>query len=177
MDAAFEGAGQSFEAGLTSTGAKGFVSFQGTEYSVTDDVFQQFKTGYEQAQKESSSEGDQLAGHARHRPAQVADRRQERRRGEGRRHRHDQDHGQRSTWPSSLDDVNQALEKVRGLGVEGSEDLPEKLTEEQKKQAADAIKDLNVEIYTGKDDSTLRRIVVNMAVEAGGRRATASRAR
>ena len=65
-----------------------------------------------------------------------------------------------------LDDVNQALEKVRGLGVQGSEGLPEKLTEEQKKQAADAIKNLAVEIYTGKEDSTLRRIVIDMAIEA-----------
>src|SRR6188472_2796322 len=32
MDAAFEGAGQNFKAGVTSTGDKAFVNFQGTEY-------------------------------------------------------------------------------------------------------------------------------------------------
>jgi hypothetical protein len=64
-----------------------------------------------------------------------------------------------------LDDVNTALEKARGLGVQGSAQLPEKLTEQQKKQAADAIKNLAVEIYTGKDDTTLRRMVIKMDVQ------------
>jgi hypothetical protein len=50
--------------------------------------------------------------------------------------------------------------------VQGSSELPEKLTDEQKKQAADAIKNLAVEIYTGKEDTTLRRMVVKMDVQA-----------
>src|SRR3712207_4662473 len=65
-----------------------------------------------------------------------------------------------------LDDVNTALDKARSLGVEGSDQLPEKLTDKQKQQAADAIKDLAVEIYTGKDDTTLRRMLINLGVDA-----------
>ena len=65
-----------------------------------------------------------------------------------------------------LDDVNVALEKARGLGVQGSEELPEKLTDEQKQQAAEAIKNVSVEIYTGKEDTTLRRMVVKIDVQA-----------
>ena len=37
-----QGAGQSLAAGATSTGDKGYVSFQGTDYVVADQVFQQF---------------------------------------------------------------------------------------------------------------------------------------
>ena len=54
IDAAFEGAGQNVKAGLTSTGDKAFVNFQGTDYAVSNQVFQQFKAGYEQAQKQSA---------------------------------------------------------------------------------------------------------------------------
>jgi hypothetical protein len=169
MDASFEGAGQSFKAGLTSTGDKGFVNFQGTEYAVSDQVFQQFRTGYEQAQKQSQQQnGDKqsLATLGIDPRRWLTDPKNE---GEAKV-------GDTDTIKITggvdvdklLDDVNTALEKARGLGVQGSDELPEKLTEEQKKQAADAIKNLGVEIYTGKDDTTLRRMVVKMDVKNTG---------
>ena len=166
MDAAFEGGGQSFKAGLTSTGTKAFVSFQGTDYAVTDDVFQQFKKGYEQAQTQNKKQGDESLATLGIDPRKwLTDAKNE---GEAKV-------GDTDTIKITgkvdinklLDDVNTALEKVRSLGVQGSADLPEKLTDAQKKQAADAIKDLSVEIYTGKDDSTLRRMVVDMQIDDG----------
>ena len=60
IDFAFEGAGQSIKAGLTSTGTKGFVSFQGSEYAVSDQVFKQFKAGYEQAQQKGNKKNQSL---------------------------------------------------------------------------------------------------------------------
>ncbi len=166
LEAAFEGAGQNLKAGVTSTGDKGFVNFQGTEYAVSDQVFQQFRSGYEQAQKQSEEQsGDQqsLATLGIDPRRWLTNPKNE---GEAKV-------GDTDTIKITggvdvnklLDDVNTALEKARGLGVQGSNDLPEKLTEEQKKQAADAIKNLGVEIYTGKDDTTLRRMVVNMDVQ------------
>jgi hypothetical protein len=70
-----------------------------------------------------------------------------------------------------LDDVNTALEKARSLGVQGSANLPEKLTEQQKQQAAEAVKKLSVEIFTGKDDHILRRMLVNLTADSGGQSA------
>ncbi len=43
--------------------------------------------------------------------------------------------------------------------------MPEKLTEEQKNQVIAAVKDPRVEIYTGKDDQILRRMVVNLGID------------
>ena len=166
MDAAFEGAGQSFKAGVTSTGDKAFVNFQGTEYEVSNQVFQQFKAGYEQAQKQSADKGNQqsLATLGIDPRRWLTDPKNE---GEAKV-------GDTDTIKITggvdinklLDDVNTALDKARGLGVQGSDQLPEKLTDQQKQQAADAIKDLKVEIYTGKEDTTLRRMVVNTTVAA-----------
>ena len=67
--------------------------------------------------------------------------------------------------PKLLDDVNSALQKIRSIGGASASSLPEQLTEQDKKQAQDAIKDLSVEIYTGKDDKILRRFVVAMTLE------------
>ncbi len=169
MDASFEGAGQNMKAGITSTGDKGFVNFQGTEYAVTDQVFQQFRAGYEEAQKQSKNQnGDQrsLATLGIDPRRWLTDAKNE---GEAKV-------GDTDTIKITggvdvkklLDDVNTALEKARSLGVQGSNDLPEKLTEEQKQQAAEAIENLGVEIYTGKDDTTLRRMVVKMDVQNSG---------
>jgi hypothetical protein len=167
MDAAFEGAGQRFEAGLTSVDEKAFVNFQGTEYAVSDQVFQQFKAGYEQAQKQSADQGGDQQSLA---TLGIDPRRwltDARNAGEA-------EVGDTDTIKITggvdveklLDDVNNALDKARNLGVEGSDQLPEKLTEQQKQQAAEAIKDLSVEIYTGEEDTTLRRMLVRMGVEA-----------
>jgi len=167
LDAAFEGAGQSVKAGLTSTGDKGFVNFQGTEYAVSDQVFQQFRTGYEQAQKEAQqkSGGQQSLATLGIDPRRWLTNPQNA--GEA-------EVGDTDTIKITggvdvsklLDDINGALVKARSLGVQGSADLPEKLTDAQKKQAEDAVKDLKVEIYTGKEDSILRRMLISMNVVA-----------
>jgi hypothetical protein len=167
IDASFEGAGQNLKAGLASTGDKGFVNFQGTEYAVSDQVFQQFRAGYEQAQKqatEGSKDQQSLATLGIDPRRWLTDA---------------QNAGEAKVGDTDtikitggvdvsklLDDVNTALEKARGLGVQGSGSLPEKLTDEQKRQAAEAIKNLKVEIYTGKEDTTLRRMLVSMDVQA-----------
>jgi len=166
IDAAFEGGGQSLKAGVTSTGDKAFVNFQDTEYEVSNQVFQQFKAGYEQAQKQSADKGNQqsLARLGIDPRRWLTDAKNA---GEAKV-------GDTDTIKITggvdveklLDDVNTALDKARNLGVQGSDSLPEKLTDKQKQDAADSIKGLSVEIYTGKEDTTLRRMVVNMDVQA-----------
>jgi hypothetical protein len=167
MDASFEGGNQSLKAGLTSTGDKGFVNFNGTEYAVSDQVFKQFRAGYEEAQKQAQGENKESPSLA---TLGIDPRRwltNPENAGEAKV-------GDTDTVKVTggvdvgrlLDDVNRALEQARSLGVQGAEGLPEKLTEEQKRQAAEAIKDLKVEIFTGKEDTTLRRMLVDMNVVA-----------
>jgi hypothetical protein len=161
---AFEGAGQSIKAGLTSTGDKGFVNFQGTNYVVSDQVFQQFKAGYEQAQKNGSSKKQTqslsslgldprqwLTNPKNEGDAKVGD-----------------DDTIKITGGVDvnklLDDVNQALQKTKQLGVQGTQQLPSQLTDAQRKQVTESIKDPKVEIYTGKDDKILRRMVISLGI-------------
>ena len=166
LDAAFEGAGQSITAGATSTGEKGYVSFQGTDYVLDDQIFQQFKAGFEEAQKAGGEQEEQSFASLGMDPRKwLTDPKNE---GEAKV-------GDDDTIKITggvdvaklLDDVNNALGKASSLGLSGAAgaEVPEKLTEEQRQQVLDAVKDPKVEIYTGKDDSILRRLVVNLGIE------------
>jgi hypothetical protein len=166
LDAALEGAGQSIQAGGTSTGDKGFISFQGTDYAVDDQVFQQFKAGFEEAQKNGSGEGQSFATLGMDPRKWLTDPKNE---GEVKV-------GDANTIKITggvdvsklLDDIDNALGKASSLGLQGAGQVPEKLTDKQRKQVLDAVKDPRVEIYTGKDDQILRRMVINLGVEDAG---------
>jgi hypothetical protein len=170
LEAKLQGAGQNITAGLVSTGDKGFVKFNGTSYAITDAIFAEFKKGYEQAQAQAGKQKGQslatlgvdprrwLTNPKNAGEAKVGDTDTIRITGD-------------VDVPKLLDDVNTALEKTRSLGVQGSQSLPQKLTPAQRKQAADAIKKLSVEIYTGKDDRILRRMVVALTADAQGQSA------
>ena len=165
IDFAFEGAGQSIKAGLTSTGTKGFVNFQGNEYVVSDQVFNQFKAGYEQAQSQSKKNETQSLSSLGLDPRQWLT---------NPKNEGDAKVGDDDTIKITggvdvnklLDDVNQALKKTRDLGVQGTQQLPTELTAEQRKQVTDAVKDPKVEIYTGKEDKILRRMVISLGIVA-----------
>jgi hypothetical protein len=158
MDAALAGAGQNFKAGATSTGEKGFVSFQGQEYAVSDQVFKQFKASYEQAVKQSSGTSKQqsLATLGIDPAAWLKNPKNE---GEAKV-------GDTDTIKISgdvdmdrmLDDISKATSQARSLGIQGFENLPSQLTPQQRKQVADSIKNIRTEIFTGKDDSIMRRL-------------------
>jgi len=163
LEASIEGGGQNIKAGATSTGEKGFLSFQGTDYVVDDQVFRQFKAGYEEAQKQNSKQEQSFASLGMDPRKWLTDPKNE----------GDAKVGDDDTVKITggvdvaklLDDVNRALEKASSLGLGGAGEVPEKLTEEQRQQVLEAVKDPRVEIYTGKEDQILRRMVVNLGID------------
>jgi hypothetical protein len=163
LEAAFEGAGQSIKAGATSTGDKGYLSFQGTDYVVEDRVFDQFKAGFEQAQKQGSDQKQSFASLGMDPRKWLTDP----------KNAGDSKVGDDDTIKITggidvsklLDDINNALGKAAALGLGGAGQVPEKLTEQQKREVTEAVKDPRVEIYTGKEDTILRRLVVNLGID------------
>jgi hypothetical protein len=164
IDFAFAGAGQNIKAGLTSTGEKGFVNFQGSDYAVTPQIFTQFKTAFEQAQKKGNTNNQSFSSLGLNPRDWLTNPKNE----------GDAKVGNDDTIKITggidinklLDDVNQALGKARNLGVQGTQSLPTQLTAAQRKQVTDAVKNPKVEIYTGKDDKILRRIVLSLGIVA-----------
>jgi hypothetical protein len=165
IDASLEGGGQSLSGGLTTTADAAFVTISGTAYEVAGPVFQQFKAGYEQSAKEAGGEQDQTLASLGIDPRRWLTNA----RNEGESKVGDTDTIKITgdvDVPKLLDDVDGALERLRRLGVQGSEQLPERLTDEEKQQTADAVERLDVEIYTGADDRILRRMVVGLGLQA-----------
>jgi hypothetical protein len=168
IDASFDGGGQSIQAGVTSTGDKGFVSFGGTEYAISGPTFQQLKASWEQTAKQASSNNgsnnQSLASLGIDPSKWLTNAKNE----------GDAKVGDADTIKitgdvdvsKALDDVNAALQKIRSVGGAQASQLPQQLTEADKKQAEQAVKNLSVELYTGKDDKILRRMVVAMSLAA-----------
>jgi hypothetical protein len=165
LKAKLAASGASYEAGITSTGDKGFVNFSGSDYVVSDAVFAQLKQGYEKAQSEAAKKKGTSFGTLGIDPRRWL--KNPRNAGET---KVGGDDAIRITGdvdvPKLLDDVNTAIERTRSLGIQGTGSLPQKLTPQQRQQATDAIKKLAVEIDTGKDDRILRRMVVDLDVTA-----------
>ena len=177
MKGSFEGGGQSVSGGVTATEDAAFVSFGGETYEVAGPVFEQFKAGFEQAAKEASDQQDQSLASLGIDPRRWLTNA----RNEGEAKVGDTDTIKITgdvDVPKLLDDVNAALEKIRTLGVQGSDQLPDKLTDAEKQQTAEAIDQLSVEIYTGADDRILRRMVVDLGIKLPeGTTAPAARSR
>ena len=165
VDASFSGGGQSLEGGVTATADRAFVSYGGDTYEIAGPVFQQFKAGYEEAAKQSSGQKDQSLASLGIDPRRWLTNAQNA--GEAKV-------GDTDTIkitgdvdvPKLLDDVDGALEQVRRLGVQGSEQLPQRLTDDEKRQVEEAVEKLDVEIYTGADDRILRRMVIALGIKA-----------
>jgi hypothetical protein len=157
------GQGQNIEAGATSTGEKGFVNFNGEDYVVSDEVFAQFKQGYEEAAKQNQSEDNQSLASLGLDPKKWLTNPENAGEGEV-----GDTEVVRITGgldvPKFLDDLNTALSKAGQLGVPQGQ-VPTQLTPEQRKQVEDAIEDVKVEIATGKDDSILRQMKVDLSAK------------
>jgi hypothetical protein len=166
LDAALEGNGQSIQAGATSTGEKGFVSFQGTDYAIDGRVFQQFKAAFEEAQKQGGQDKQSFASLGMDPRKWLT----------GAENEGEAKVGDEDTIKITggvdvaklLDDIDAALEKVGSLGLQGAGPVPEKLTPQQREQVLESVKDPRVEIYTGQEDQILRRMVVSLAIEDAG---------
>ena len=164
LQGSFEGGGESLSGGITATKDAGYVSFGGNTYEITGPVFEQFKAGYEQSAKEASGDKDQSLASLGIDPRRWLTNAKN----EGEAKVGDTDTIKITgdvDVPKLLDDVNGALEKIRALGVQGSDQIPDKLTEAEKQQTAEAIDDLSVEIYTGADDRILRRMVITLGLQ------------
>ncbi len=151
------------EAGATSTGDAGFVAFNGQEYAVSDEVFQQFKAGFEQAQAEQTGDQPTLASLGIEPQTWLTDPQTD----------GDSTVGDTDTikitgaidLPKMLADVNDLLSNADSLGVPDTGQLPTELTDEQIQQVEDTVKTATVEIETGKDDSILRRMAFVLDIE------------
>ena len=150
-----------FSAGAVSTGDKGFLKVQGKTYEVGDQLFNQFKQGYEQAASKSQNRSGGLSLKALGvdplnwltDPKNAGT----------------EDVGGTETYHVTagvdvgrfLDDINTLLGKASSLG-QGN--LPSGLTAQQRKAIERSVKSAKFDVWTGKDDKTLRRLRIELGI-------------
>jgi len=160
FELALAAAGRTFSAGAVSTGNQGFLKFQGQSYAVPPNVFASFKQGYVQSQSQQrASKSPSLASFG-------VDPRQwiKNAKDEG-----DADvQGTTTTHvsaqvdvPKLLADVSQILQKARGTLAQAQR-LPSTITPQQRKSIESAVKSAKFDVYSGKADHILRRLVVDL---------------
>jgi hypothetical protein len=170
IDATLDAGGQSFDVGVTTTGGKAFVGYQGTDYEIPAAIMQGLEAQYEQSAKQNGNQ-QSLASLGIDPSKWLTNAKNE---GEAKV-------GDTDTIkitgdvdvPKLLDDVNGALSKIRALGGSQAANIPDQLSEKDKQQAIDAIKDLSVEVYTGADDKIMRRLVIALKLQPPGEDQTA----
>jgi hypothetical protein len=160
------GSGQDFSAGAISTGDQGFISYQGKDYSVPDNVFAQYKRNFAQQQKKDRSSDNLDIGALGIDPEKWLD---------NPKNEGDEDiEGVKTTHvsagvnlPALLDDVNDLLKRTDQLGLTKTQrqQLPAQLSSSTKKQIQDAVKEAKVDVFTGKDDKTLRRLELSVSFD------------
>lgn len=162
FDLALQAAGQSFTAGAISTGDAGFLTVQGQNFAVGKELFENFRTGYQQAQKEADKEENgttfKALGIDPLRWLEGAEKAGTEKVGGA-----DTTHITATIdVPKFLLDINTLLEKADQIGVAGAQNaqVPSTLTAEQRKQIAEAVKSAEVDVYTGEEDRLLRRLAV-----------------
>ncbi len=163
LDAKLEGGGQNFAAGVTWLGDKGYVNLQGTNYEVSGLIAKQLQAGYEEAakQQKSGSANAMLLGidfskwlkNGRNEgEANVAGTDTIKLTGE-------------ADVAQVIADVQRLAEKAGTLNIPGTQDVPTKLTPAQEKEIVDAVKKFAIEVYTGKEDRILRKLVVSAELQ------------
>jgi hypothetical protein len=156
--------GQGFRAGLISTSDRLFVDFGGTAYEVPAQLLDQLRDSYKRSQQQGSSqqrmsleslgidpmswlqdptvEGTETVGGAEadHLSAQV-------------------------DVSALLDDLDSLLSSVSGQvsGASGQQ-IPDRIPADARAQIEDAVKGATVDVWSGTDDHTLRRLVLALNV-------------
>ena len=155
-------AGQSFTAGGVSTGDKGFVRFQNQAYSVSDELFKQFKDGYIRSQKESEANKGKTPTLGSLGVDPRAWLKDAKKAGEEKVGGVETIHITAGIdVPRLLDDVNRVLNRASSA-TGNNRQVPQQLTAKQKQQIVDAVESAAVDVYTGKDDKTLRKLDVEI---------------
>jgi hypothetical protein len=158
--------GQSFKAGLSSTSDRMFVRFGGTSYEVPAELMTQLKQSYARAQQDGSSQQQMsLAGLGLDPMSWLKDPVVAGTETVGGT---ETDHITAQLNVSALlDDVDKLLRKASEQDLAGAtgQQIPSRLPADTRRQIEEAVKSSTVEVWSGTDDHTLRRVRLALTVE------------
>lgn len=169
FDLDLKAGGDTFTAGAVSTGEKGYLELQGQAFDIGKELYEQFRKGYETAQTEGAKEsGNDAEGPTFEslgikpltwlRAPQAA--------GE------EEVGGAETTHIRAavdvdrfLADISRLLERAEGLEIEGAGAVPGGLSAETRRQVVSAVKSARVDVWSGAEDRTLRRLRLSVDLD------------
>jgi hypothetical protein len=159
--------GKAFSAGAVSTGQAGYLTFEGQSFDVGTQLYNSFKQGYENAAKQAKSKsagGTPSLGALGIEPINWLDDAETK--GEEDIAGTTTEHvSAQVDVPKFLDDVSRLLSKAQGLSVQGAGAVPKSLTPEQRRDIARSVKSATVDVWSGKDDKTLRKLSLDVQLD------------
>jgi hypothetical protein len=157
--------GQGFQAGLASTSDQLFVKFGGTSYAVPAQLMDQLRASYRRSQQQGSSRQSMSLQSLGIDPARWL--KDPKVVGSDTVGGADTDHisGDVDTG-ALLDDVDTLLARVKDQGLAGTagQRIPSRLSASDRAQIEQAVKQATVDVWSGKDDHTLRRLTLALNV-------------
>lgn len=161
--------GQNFSGGFISTGDKAFVGVQGTSYVLSRTDFTRLKNQLESAQARGNKSGQTdlstLGVHPQDWLKNPKDKGTEDVAGTK------TDHIAADVNVSKmLDDVDELLKRLKtstqaGLTPAQRRQLPGQIPADTKKQIVSSVKEATFDVFTGKDDKTLRKLQVHLSFD------------
>jgi hypothetical protein len=156
--------GQGFRAGLTSTSDQLFVNFGGTAYEVPADLLNQLKDSYRRSQQSGSSDQQMSLESLGLDPLSwLQDPTVE---GTETIDGVETDHiSSKVNVNALLDDVDTILARVSAQGLPTGQQVPDRIPADARSQIEDAVKGATINIWSGKDDHTLRKLTLALSVD------------
>lgn len=156
--------GDTFTAGAVSTGKAGFLTYGGTSYALDEPTWTELERGYVADQERAERAGGQTLSALGVDPLRWL--RDPVKAGE-------EDVGGVRTVhvragidvPALLDDVDRILARAgsAGVGAAAGRDVPRGLSEARRRAIAASVRSATVDVFTGAEDGTLRRLNVQVA--------------
>ena len=161
--------GQNFQGGFISTGDKAYVGLQGTNYVLGREDFTRLKNQLESAQARGEKSGQPDLSTLGVRPQDWL--------------KNPTDEGTEDVAGTEtqhiaadvdvtklLDDVDELLKRLKtstqaGLTAEQRRQLPGRIPPDTKKQIVSSVKEATFDVFSGKDDKTLRRLEVHLSFD------------
>lgn len=164
--------GRSGSISILSTGAAGYVTLQGTSYQLPQAVFQRLESSFSQSDLVPGSGGSGLVHKLGLHPLRWL---------QGPQVVGTESVGGTATthirsginMSALLSDFNTFLVRAPSLGVPGSSSFPRGISSATQSRIVDEVKNPQLDVWTGKSDKTLRRLLIRLTLPVTGQMSTA----
>jgi hypothetical protein len=168
FDVSISALGNSASVTITSTGTKGYVTFDGESYQLPQSTFQQLESAFAQlGSSPVSSNGSGLLGKLGIQPAHWLQNPQvvgsETIGGVPTTHIH-----AAINVTGFLSDLGTFLGRASSLGISGTASLPHGISAATRSRIAHEIQDPTFDVWTGQADKTIRRLEIGLTLPVSG---------